>query len=264
MLQAIRKALHEPRMTDVSHDCEERVALHRRIVFEKRMVREVFEQFYDICITSNKKYFSGEGLEVELGAGSSFFKTRYPHIVSTDIQPAAHLDRVLDAQALDLPDRSARAFYAINCLHHLPQPKLFFEELKRTLVPGGGCVLIDPYYSPFSRIFHANLHAEEVYDWSQKDWEFQSPSPGVIANQALSWIIFVRDRAFFESRYPELEIVDTHVIGNYPRYLFSGGLNFRQLLPDALTGTVKFGEVLLSPLKPLLGLHWAIVIRKKE
>jgi hypothetical protein len=51
------------------------------------------------------------------------------------------------------------------------------------------------------------------------------------ANQALSYIVFERDRERFERLFPDLEIVEQSWIANYPRYLLSGGLNFRQLLP---------------------------------
>ena len=82
------------------------------------------------------------------------------------------------------------------------------------------------------------------------------------ANQALSYIIFVRDRQAFERKYPGLEIVHQEICGNYLRYLVSGGLNFRQLLPDALIPVLRVVEKLLYPLRRVLALHHIVVIRR--
>jgi len=52
------------------------------------------------------------------------------------------------------------------------------------------------------------------------------------ANQALSYIVFKRDVHLFLKKYPQLELVEQKVFSNYLRYLLSGGLNFRQILPS--------------------------------
>ena len=51
---------------------------------------------------------------------------------------------------------------------------------------------------------------------------------------------------------------------NYLRYLLSGGLNFRPLVPQGAAGAVAFVETLLTPLRRLLALHHVIVIRKRR
>jgi hypothetical protein len=51
-------------------------------------------------------------------------------------------------------------------------------------------------------------------------------------------------------------------VGNYLKYLFSGGLNFHQLLPDSFNGMIGLSEMLLSPLNRWIALHHVIVIRK--
>lgn len=264
MMKTVRKLLHEPRMTGVIHDSEERLGVHRRILSEKKIMREVFVEFYDECMRLDNKFFSGNGERIELGSGSSFFKECYPDVISSDVQPGSNLDRVLDAQAMDLPAESVRAFYGINCFHHLPKPRLFFEELQRTLAVGGGCILIEPYQSQFGRWFYQRLHDEEIFDINQVGWNFSSPKPGVIANQALSGIVFDRERGFFEKEFPELEIVETSVLTNYPRYLLSGGLNFRQLVPDSMVGLVKWTEKVVKPLRSTFGLHWIVTLRRRS
>jgi SAM-dependent methyltransferase len=222
----------------------------------------VFRGFYDYCINTDKKYFQGSGQRIEIGAGVSFFKNIYPEIVSTDIKKADNLDRVLDALDMDLNDNSVRAFYGLNCFHHFPEPRKFFSELQRTLVKGGGCVLIEPYYGPIAAKMYKNLFDTETFDKNQESWESES---GYMlgANQALSYIVFVRDKKKFEKEYPGLEIVRIKVMNNYLRYLISGGLNFRSLLPTFMSPVIKLTEFVISPFNRLLGLHYAIVIRKK-
>jgi hypothetical protein len=83
------------------------------------------------------------------------------------------------------------------------------------------------------------------------------------ANQALSHLIFDRDLNRFQAEHPTLEIVHRDVLGNWLRYLLSGGLNFRPLFPAAGTPLLKGLERLLNPLRGRLGLHRVIVLRKR-
>ena len=71
------------------------------------------------------------------------------------------------------------------------------------------------------------------------------------------------DRERFENRFPVLELVEQKWIRNYPRYLLSGGLNFRQLLPTFSIPLLKAMEVLLLPLGRLTALHHYVVLRKR-
>ena len=84
------------------------------------------------------------------------------------------------------------------------------------------------------------------------------------ANQALSYIYFIRDRNKFYKKFPKLQIMHTSVFNNYLRFLFSGGLNFRKLLPDFLISFVKLLELIMFPLKKILGIHYIIVIKRIE
>ena len=263
MLKKIRNKLTDPRLEGVDVDSPELLVVHRKIMMEKKIMREVFTDFYNLCINYDRKYFSGEGKRIEIGAGVSFFKEVYPEIISTDIKPADNLDYVLDALDMDLPDSSVRAFYGLNCFHHFPTPNQFFKELERTLVPGGGCVLIEPFYGPVAAKMYKSLFDTETFDPNQVAWKSES-SIMHGANQALSFIVFIRDRALFEEKYPELELVLTKPLPNYMRYLLSGGLNFRSLVPGFFSPVIKGLEWLISPLNNILALHYAIVIRKKS
>jgi SAM-dependent methyltransferase len=201
---------------------------------------------------------------VEIGAGVSFFKKLYPEVVSTDIKQAENLDMVVDALAMPFTNDSIRAVYGLNCFHHFPDPDRFFCELERVLTPGGGCVLIEPYYGPVARRVFKKLFATETFDLSQANWENQGNHVMSGANQALSYIVFVRDLDKLTALHPKLEIVDHQPLNNYLRYLLCGGLNFRSLLPGFTAPFIKGLEWLLTPLNHIFALHHIIVIRKKQ
>jgi SAM-dependent methyltransferase len=226
-------------------------------------MRSVFFDFYDRCDAASGDDPTGRGLKLELGSGSSLFKTRYPDVITSDIKPVAYLDRVIDAQAMPFAADSVWAVYAINTLHHLPDPVKFFEELDRVLVAGGSCVIIEPYYGWLASKFYARVFDCEGFDKTQAEWGNSSLGYALGANQALSYIIFKRDRAKFERLFPRLEIACLRPLTNYPRYFLSGGLNFRQLAPDWSIGAIRAVETLIAPLAPVLALHHLVVLRKK-
>jgi len=261
---ALRRLLAEPRLADVDINSDRVLEIHRQILMEKPMMRNVFREFYNLCIDRDTKLFTAEGSRVELGAGVSFFKEIHPEIVSTDIKSTPWLDRVLDAHEMDLPDNSVRAFYAINCFHHLPDADRFFQEMLRTLRPGGGCVLIEPFHGPVASRFYERIFDSETFDKTQAEWKYEVRGVMDGANQALSYVVFKRDLNIFIEKYPQLEVVEQKVIPSYLRYLLSGGLNFRQLLPSFLEPVIKLFEFLLTPVHCLLGLHHYIVIRKQS
>ena len=160
-------------------------------------------------------------------------------------------------------DKSIRAIYGINCFHHLPDPDKFFKELVRVLDNAGGCVLIEPFYGFAARRFYKKLFDAETFDPAQKVWKNETQGFMVGANQALSYIVFKRDKILFEKLYPNLEIVLQKPLNNYLRYLFSGGLNFRQVLPAFFSPFIFLIELLLYPINSVFALHQVIVIRKK-
>ncbi|XXE57232.1 methyltransferase domain-containing protein [Pseudomonas sp. R1-15] len=240
----------------------ERLELHGKVLERKQMLRDVFVEFHHAFRRLADRYFHVGGLEVELGAGIAPMRDSYPHVLATDVVASEKLDMALDAQAMSLDDDSVRAFYGQNCFHHFPHPERFFTELERTLRIGGGAILIEPFHGPFAAFLYKRLFKSEGFDTHFPSWHTPSTGPMNGANQALSYIVFVRDRQAFEHKYPGLEIVHQEICGNYLRYLISGGLNFRQLLPDVFIPVLKVVEKLLYPLRRILALHHIVVIRR--
>ncbi|WP_248799626.1 class I SAM-dependent methyltransferase [Pseudomonas sp. MWU13-2105] len=262
-MSIIRNFLTDPTLKKLDVDAAERLDLHQKVLQQKPMLREVFSDFHHSCKRLAERYLYPEGLEIEIGAGIAPMRESYPGVLATDIVFSPYLDRVLNAEAMDIEDHCIRVFYGQNCFHHFPHPDLFFAELNRTLKPGGGAILIEPFYGPCSRFLYKRLFKSEGFDPHYNSWETPASGPMNGANQALSYIVFVRDREEFERKNPGLEIAHMEVCNNYIRYLTSGGLNFRQLLPDALTPALKLIEKLLYPARHLFALHHIIVIRKK-
>lgn len=257
--------LKEPLLREIDVESSQRITVHRTILEAKPVMKAVCREMYALCADLDRQFFSGEGQRIELGAGVSFLKDFFPDVLVTDIVPAPHLDCVLDAQNMSsVPDASVRAFFGIHCFHHFPQPGKFFEELNRTLKPGGGCVLIEPYFGPIARLVYPRLFATEKFDMSQGSWD--TPGAGAMndANQALSYVVMFRDRQKLEHEFPKLKIVHTDQITNYPRYILSGGLNFRSLVPAWSAPLLKIVEKVLSPARSWLSLHHVVVIRKSE
>lgn len=183
-------------------------------------------------------------------------------MLASDIKALPFVDLVVNGEQMPFADSSLRAVYAINTFHHINDPRAFFRELMRVLQPGGGAIMIEPFHGPVARQLFKRLHTTEGFDEDVPIWEApEDAGPFTKANQALSYVVFTRDRDMFEREFPELRIVvdrpHTHMW-----YLLSGGVNFRQLVPDAALPLVRFAERVLKPLNPFLALQHTIVIQK--
>ena len=259
-----RDWLIEPRVRLLDVNSPDFSVAHRRILHDKVMVRELFEGFYRQCRAMDALYFGTcSGRRLEIGSGAGFMGDIYPDVITSDIEPLSFVNLTLAAEHIPMPDESLRAIYAINVLHHLPDPRRIFGEVLRVLAPGGGVVLIEPYYGPLAGWLFRRLHPSESFDPDAPDWEARDYTGRFSnANQALSYIVFKRDRAQLKAEFPRLELLGdrphTHLL-----YFISGGVNFRQLAPDCFTPVVKLAERLLSPLDPWLALQHTIVLRKR-
>lgn len=251
-------------LDDTALDGAARLESHARVLRRKPMLDAVFRDFHWLFHSLDKKFFDeGPGLKIEIGAGIAPVRNTFPDVEATDVVPAPHLDRVLDAQAMDLESGAVHALYGQNCFHHFPDPGNFLSEATRVLAPGGGVILIEPYFGPLASLIYPRLFASEDFNKAAPSWCTEQDGPMNGANQALSYIVFFRDRTLFEARFPELQIVHTAPIKNYLRYFLSGGLNFRQLAPNWACGTLRRAEDMLAPAAKWLALHHVIVLRRR-
>ena len=260
----MRDALYEPRIKNVPADDDSLLNLHASVLKNKPLLHDTFAYFYQKMVSLCDQFLDGLGDEIELGSGAGFFKEVRPHVLTSDIRYSPAFDLELDAQNMKLEDQSVRCIYAINVFHHLPEPTRFFSELKRVLAPGGGCILIEPHGGPASAALHRRLHKDEFFDPNAPDWSnYQIRGPLSGANQALSHIVFSRDLDRFKREYgTELDVVHREFCTNGLRYLLSGGLNFRQLVPNALSPLVVGVERIATPIARFWSLHEVLVIRR--
>ncbi|HEX5213178.1 MAG TPA: methyltransferase domain-containing protein [Pseudolabrys sp.] len=265
LMDQLRWWLYEPSVRGLDVDDEKFLEVHAAILREKTLLRSAFETFYRDMGTLCDRFLASPGTEIELGTGAGFFKSMRPGLVTSDIRKGLNIDLVLDAQNMALPEASVRCIYAINVFHHLPDPDLFFAELCRVVRPGGGCILIEPHGGLGSALLHRYLHSDEIFDAAAPNWKtanIRGPLSG--ANQALAHIVFERDLNQFNARYGDrIEITYRGYCLNALRYLCSGGLNFRQLLPSASEPVLVGLESMGRSLARYWSLHQIIVMRRR-
>ncbi len=264
-LGLLRAVLQEPELAGVPPDSETFTEAHRRILTRKRFVQDLFIGFYQRCREADQRYFHAAHASprLELGSGAGLVKKVFPDVVTSDVKHLAWVDMVARGEELPFADRSLRAIYAMNVFHHVSDPRTFFQEIERVVAPGGGIVMIEPYYGPLARLLFKRLFTQESYDTQAPDWpRHQRHLVASDANQALSYIVLKRDLGRWELECPGLELVldqpHTHI-----GYLLSGGVNFRQMVPDALGQPVLSLEQWLEPLNPLIALQHTLVVRRK-
>lgn len=262
-MRRLLERLREPDLDGVALDGAQRLDAHRAVLARKAMLRAVFDECRQAMRDLDRAHLAGVGAAVEIGAGVAPMREAFPDVLSSDVVTARGLDLVLDAQALPFRDASLRVVYAQNAFHHFPQPRRFFAELVRVLVPGGGAVLLEPAHGAAASWLYPRLFASEGFDKRHAAWEVPQSGPMHGANQALSYVVFVRDRASFEREFPALEIAAIAPLRNGLRYLVSGGLNFRALLPSIADRPLRVLERALAPAAGALALHHVIVLRRR-
>jgi SAM-dependent methyltransferase len=232
--------------------------LHRRIICKKKFLRRIYEDFYQDLM--NASGYSLDKAILELGSGGGFLKELFPTVITSDILQIPSVDKIFSATAMPFNDQSLDAIVMIDVLHHIPDVRTFFREATRCLKTGGRIVMIEPANTCWGRFIYTHFH-HEGFD-PNTGWEFQSQGPLSTANGALPWIIFHRDRRQFESEFPLLQIIKIRHHTPF-RYLFSGGLTLRQLVPTWSYPVFKGLEFCLSPLSGLLGMFQTIILEKK-
>jgi|ERR1700722_9794909 len=260
----LQRLLTLPEIEHLDVDDTNRLEVHAAVLRRKPMLAAVFRECHELMLNLDDRLFGAtNGLRVELGAGVAPIASTFSEVLATDVVPGPGLDAALDAERMDLPDASVRALYGQNCFHHFPDPLKFFQETERVLAPGGGVLLIEPYYGPMASAAFKRMFASEDFDKAMPGWTTNAIGPMCGANQALSYIVFKRDRTRFERELPNLEILNMFPLTNYPRYLFSGGLNFRQLVPDWAEPALRLLELALAPARSILALHHLIAFRRR-
>lgn len=230
----------------------------RNIIKRKPFLKKIYESFYQDmlqrCLTAPPT-----GDFIEMGSGAGFIKKLAPHVITSDVLPYDGVDLVFSALDIPLKESSVSAFLMIDVLHHIKDSVRFFEEMQRCLKTGGKIVMIEPANTPWSTFIYTRFH-HEPFEPSGK-WGFDEGGPLTGANMAIPWIIFFRDTNLFSSEFPQLKVRSIQIHTPF-RYLLSGGLSLRQLLPSFLYPMICLIEWLLSPFNRFIGMFMTIELEK--
>jgi SAM-dependent methyltransferase len=258
-MSGLKQWLAHPLTRGLDLDDPQTTYLRRRILEEKRFLRKIYEEWYRGLAASLP-----EGAEpvVELGSGAGFLSAFVPGLVRSEVFHTPDVDVVLDGLALPFASASLRGIVMTNVLHHLPRPLRFFAEAARCVRPAGVVAMIEPWVTPWSRLVYTRLHHEPFLPESRQ-WEISGSGPLSAANGALPWILFRRDRERFERQTPQWRIRSVTPIMPF-RYLVSGGISLRSLVPAASYPLWRWLEDALSPFSGWLAMFARVVLERTQ
>lgn len=243
-------ALDEPtRISEIRRTISEKPAL-------KRFYREIYAKYaasLDRCTRA--------GLAVEIGSGGGFAKELIPELITTDVLPYEGVDRVVDATRMPFRDGSVRFLGMLNVFHHIPDVAKFLTEAQRCLTPGGRLLIIDQNKGWISAPVLRYLH-HEPFRPDARTWQFESTGPLSGANGALAWIVFVRDRARFDTEFEGLSLLQYQPFAPLT-YWLAGGLKQWSLLPTGAWPAASAMDKTLLRLSESFGSFVEIEIERK-
>ena len=240
-------------------DDPKRTLLHREIILKKPFLRKLYIEWYQPFVNASQKLPKGK--IVELGSGGGFLKDILPQIITSDILPLEINDMTFSALDMPFENESLAGIFMIDVFHHIPDSELFLQEASRTLKKGGKIIMSEPCNSIWGRLIYQNFHHEPFNP--DGDWKIPSSGPMSDANGALPWIVFERDRKKFNKLFPNLRI--NRIQYHTPlRYLLSGGVSMKQLVPNWSFGFFTLFEKALSPIARYFSMFVEIEIEKVD
>lgn len=253
----LRRALEHPLTAGLDLDDPKTTELRRQIIASKPFLRTIYDEWYSRLRDTIP---DGDGAVLELGSGAGRCEEFIPGLITSEIMACQGVQVVADAQRLPIASSALRAIVFVNVLHHLPDVRRFFHEAERCVRPGGRIAMVEPWVSPWSVLINKNLHHER-FEPSSKEWNFDSGGPLSGANGALPWIVFERDRSIFEQEYPGLTVERIEPFLPF-RYILSGGVGMRSLMPGFMHPFWKAIERIVSPLNRRMGMFALILLRR--
>lgn len=233
--------------------------IHSQIISGKGFLKKIYFDYY---AEFKKTINNSQGrLFVELGSGGGFIKQVIPGVITSDVAAFRGIDLCFSGENLPFKDNTVYGFFMLNALHHIKKPEFLLRELRRVLKAGGRVFMIEPANTIWSRFVYKKFHHEDFNE--SAGWNLEGKGRLSSANAAMAWIIFMRDRRVFESGFPELKINKIRL--HTPlRYLISGGVSLRQLLPSWVYRIIKGLEYILSPLNRHIGMFMTVELEKAE
>ncbi len=254
----LRRLLAHPLTSGAEIDDPATTVLRKQIISSKPFLRAIYDEWYR---TLAAQVPVGPGGVLELGSGAGFCDEYISGLLTSEVFYCPTVQLAVDAQRMPFQDGSLRAIVFTDVLHHLPNVCQFFAEASRCLRPAGKILMIEPWNTAWSRFVYGHLH-HEPFDPAAKHWAF--PPAGALsgANGALPWIVFVRDRDRFEAEFPELLIERIRPFLPF-RYLVSGGVSMRSVMPGFTHGMWVQFERALQPQMSRLAMFAFISVKRR-
>jgi len=121
-------------------------------------------------------------LEVGAGTGLSNSFMSLEKVVRTDYLPwtIPGVQGAIDAQELPFSDDSFDSGFALDAIHHIPNPGKALSELCRVVRPGGIVVIVEPFISCLSFLPYKLFHNEKT------TWNYSLPKNGIRETESAS------------------------------------------------------------------------------
>ena len=251
----LKRWLAHPLTSDLDIDDPQTTILRRRIIREKAFLRKIYQEWYRGIAAALPE---GPGCVLELGSGPGFLKEYIPEVITSEVFHCPGVDLVLDGMQLPIANGTLRAILMTDVLHHIPNVRKFLSEAGRCIRPGGVIVMVEPWVSAWSRLVYQNLH-HEPFEPEAEQWELQNSKPLSGANGALAWILFERDYQEFKTEFPQWRLTGINHLMPF-RYLLSGGISLRTLMPGWAFRPLGWLESLLLPWRKSLAMFGQIVL----
>jgi len=241
----------------------EKLREHRTVWQSKPVLRRIYDVWFRLLSESAP----GRRV-VEIGAGPGFLaewaesRRAQGMWVATDLVPAPWNHVAADASRLPFRSGGVDHIVGVDVLHHLAEPRRFFEEASRVLTPGGAVVLVEPWVTILSYPIYRWLHPEGCDLWLDPWRPFArgSAKEAFEGDAAVGWRIVrsatpeLWSRLGFEP--PRFQIANGFA------YLLRLGFRRRSLLPAPLLTLLLRLDAWLSPLAGWLGMRALVVWRR--
>jgi SAM-dependent methyltransferase len=257
-LNFVNRCLSNPLTRGLSIDDPRTTELRRRIIRQKSFLRKIYVEWYESLARAVP---AGPEPALEIGSGAGFLDEYVPNLITSEIFPSPGVKLVLDGQFLPFRNDALRAMVMVDVLHHIPQPRRLLSEAARCVRPGGALVAIEPWATRWSRWIHNRLHYER-FDATAAEWEIPVSGPLSGANGAMPWIIFHRDREQFEREFSQWKIDSIRLLMPL-RYILSGGVRLRALMPGFTFGFWRGVESLMAPWQNNVAMFAQIVLQRR-
>jgi SAM-dependent methyltransferase len=255
----IRDWLAHPLTRGLDLDDPRTTELRRQIILDKPFLRKVYNDWFDHLLGWVDPY---SHRIVEIGSGASLSTQFFPELITSDVFHLPWLSLVLDGLHLPFGRDTLDAIIMINTFHHIPDAGRFMNEAARCLRPGGSVCMIEPWVTRWSRFVYTRLH-HEPFDPAAESWLLPQTGPLSTANGALPWIVFERDKDAFMEELPGWQAPEIRPIMPL-RYLLSGGISMRSLMPGWTYPFWSGMERFLQPLGNSLAMFAAIRLEKTD